>query len=452
VPPADPPDPAVAAWDDGYNNGLDALLARAFGVSDGYRELNGILDSIDANLYEELGLADSPMLVVIPGLREMIESKGLERKSLEALFTALPGNFELRAWVEKYVPDLLPKVSPEAFEVAKPAYDRDRLERRVRALRRDLSALGPQLQLSAADKQVARDLINRLAGLNSYKNIHDALHDLQMRVMTEFARVASDKISGDERSASVSLQLQEMELIIDRIKGQFEDDGAVPAAIQGRDDVLASIRRIMDLISTRDPAERSTAETAAGLLRSLLRVQMSFFDSRLVEASEQIPFSKFAQTIASLNQPNIPKPEPKADPILLENVSNGIEGVAYRLNNRQRAHRLWQRTEAEILSIEELLGGTGREIEVGIHWDNIKALLNEIMPLSADLNIAKLLATTNMDLALSPDPAVVRSPAFRDAFMGFGRLARVFYQRADVALVDDCTQLRRLQDPLQLLL
>jgi hypothetical protein len=271
-------------------------------------------------------------------------------------------------------------------------------------------------------------------------------------VAAELVRVASSTIPDEERAASVNLQLQEMELAMDRIRGQFDGPDATPAAIQGRDDVLAAIRRIKNLVGTMDFKQRSTAETAAGLLRALLRQQMSVFDSRLVEASEQIPFGKFAQAIANLQQPAIPKAGPTSDPILLKNVSNGIDAVAYRLNNRQRAHRLWQGTEAEILSIEELLGGTGREIEVNFHWENIERLLKEIATLSLDPNVGTLLTIPNVDLALSTDPQQVRSDAFRTAFASFVRLARVCYQRADVALLDDCSQLRRLQNPLQQLL
>lgn len=446
------PDLAIAAWDDGGNNGLTRILARAFGIDGGYLELNGVVQPVGIDLFVDLGGADKPMLLVVAGLRAEITARGKQRQALEAINRALPGNFELRAWIESHVADMLSLVPQTDFQAVRGEYEADRLQRRIGGIEKALTALAPSVNLTAADKQLARDIIDRLEELNGYKNIHDALHKLQMEVMGEFIRVEAEQIPALDRKQSIELQLDEMGLAGDRIRRQFMGINATPAAVQTRDSVLREITRITTLIGGLDAENRETAETAAGLVRALLRQQMSLFDSRLVETSEQIPFEKFAKIIVALPQPNLPRAMPGQDPILIGNLSSSFEDVAVRLSNRQKAHRLWQQAEATMLNIEELLRGAGREIEIRFHWENLEILINEIAQLAAEPDVARLLSMPNLDLALSGKPEEVRSEPFSRAFAGFVRFARVRFQRADNALLEDCAQLRKLHNPLQLLL
>lgn len=447
-----PPDPAAAAWNDGGNNGLDTILGRAFGIAGGYQEFNGVLEAVDINLYNDYGGDQLPMRVIVARLRAGVEAAGRQQAVLEAIYRALPGNFELRAWIETHVPVILPLVPQAEFESARLAYDAGRLQRRVGGIKRDLDMLAPGMSLTPQVRQLARDMIDRLDELNGYKSVHDALHQLQMSVMSEFARLSAETTSDAERQMSVALQLEEMKLARERIARQFPGTGARPAAVQSRDLVAEQIGRIVDRIAALDPAKRETAETAAGLLRAMLRPQMSLFDSRLVETSDQIPFEKFAQALAALEQPAVAAPEEGENPALLGNVSSSLEDIGERLFNRQKAHRLWQQAEATILNMEELLRGSGREDEIRFHWENLEILINQIAAVSADAEVARLLEIPNLRLALAGTADEVRSDPFRTAFNGFVRFARVRFQRADNALLEDCGQVRALHQPLQSLL
>ena len=457
---ASDPNLAIAAWDKGDENGLDALLARAFGIEAGYLELNGIVEAADYtsslqtgkfSLFEDLGLYDYPMKVVIPRLRVAIAAAGEQRAALEAIFRALRGNFELRAWARVQAPALLDLVSDAEFEAARPAYDMDRLDRRVRGIKRDLARLAPEVTLDDAGKELARDVILRLDDLNGYKSVHDALQALQMEVLSELLRLSSEQITPLERRLSIAEQQQKMKLAVDRIRSQFDDDAA-PAAQQSRDSVLQDITRIVALTAGMDTSLRDTAETVASLLRAMLRRQMSLFDSRLVETSEQIPFDRFAKKVAALPQPDIPRVQAKDDPTLLDNVSSSFEDVAHRLAVRQKTHRLWQQAEATILNIEELLRGAGREIEIRFHWENLEGLIKAITDISAEPDLTGFLASPDLQPVLSDQVEQVRSEPFRQAFGRFVRYARVLFQRADSALLEDCGRLKSLNNPLEKLL
>jgi hypothetical protein len=457
---ASAPDPALEAWDNGDRNGLDEILARAFGVAAGYLELNGIVEQANYtgtlqqkkfSLFQDLGLYDYPMKVVIPRLRAEITAVAEQRATLEAIFRTLRGNYQLRDWARSRVSDLLELVPEPDFEAARAEYETDRLDRRVRGIRDDLTRLAPMVTLDDSGKELARDVIVRLEDLNGYKSIHDALHTLQMEVMSELARLSGEQITPLERRQSIVVQLQEMKLAVDRIRRQF-GDVATPAAVQSRDSVVQEISRIAGLTGALDTTLRDTAETAAGLLRAMLRQQMSLFDSRLVETSEQIPFDRFARKIAALPQPDLARARDKDNPTLLDNVSSSFGDVAHRLANRQKTHRLWQQAEATILNIEELLRGAGREIEIRFHWENLEELIKRIAEMSAEPDLTGFLLSPDLRLAFSDKVEEVRSEPFRQAFGSFVRFARVLFQRADSALLEDCGRLKSLNNPLEKLL
>lgn len=456
--PGSGPDPAVAAWDGGGTNGLDAILGHAFGIAGGYQDFNRILSAIGFDMFQQLGLYDHPMLVVVSKVRTEIQALGqinartAQRVALEALYTDLVGNAELRAFVEAHVPDMLAAVSASDFEAARQAYESNRLEQRVRGISRDLTAIAAQVTLGAADKQLAREIVERLDELSGFKRIHDTLHQLQMAVMAEFLRLASDTIVPADRQLSVMLQIEELKLAIDRIRPQFTAPASSPAAVQARSYVLQQIGGIVTLIAGMDGQARATAETAAQVLRSLLRQQMSLFDSQLVNASEQIPFAKFAASFAQLAPLATVAVAQGENPVLIANVSSGFDAVALRLVTRQTVHRLWQQTEATILNVEELLGGTGREIEIRFHWQNVQGLIGDLAKQSVEPDVATLLAIPGLDLALSAKPEDIRADRFRSAFTAFSSFVRVRFQRADSALLEDCGVLRLLNNPLQALL
>jgi hypothetical protein len=431
---------------------LEVIASRAFGIEDGYQELNAILvKAIGLNLFEELGGSQKPMRLIVADLRVRLEADGTARGALDAAFLALPGCAELRGWVQANVPDLLPQISAEAFEKARPDYEQDRLRRRVGVIKGTLDRLSGRIALPAEGRPLARAIIERLEDLNDYKSIHDALHNLQMAVLGEFQRVASDAIDPGDRKEAIALQIDEMELARDRIRRQFDTPSAGPFALKERDRVLQDLGGIVNAVRAGDPEAQATADAAANLLRGVLRQQMSLFDSRLVEASEKIPFVQFAAILRSIPQPDM-SVATGAQPALLTNVGNSFDDLSARLLMRQTVHRLWQQVEATLLNVEELLRGTSGEIEIRFHWQNLRDLLLQIDAASNGREASALLGDARLAVAEAGNPQEVRSDAFRKGFGNMSRTARVRFQRADSALLEDCALLGGLAAPLRLLL
>ena len=432
---------------------LDEVTARAFGIKDGYLELNGIVSAaVGFDLFEELGLFDSPMDIVVARLRAELVARGQGEAALGALFEKLPGNAELREWVAAHCPAMLARVPVEWFEAQRSEYEANRMDRRVRVIEFQLRAIGGSVVLRGEQKALAQLVIQKLDELTDYKRIHDALHTLQMEVLGQLLRDAREDVPPAHRRDSMGVQIEQLRAAIDKIDSRFCDADEAAVSVGLRRAVVASLGQIVAVLTGNPPEAAETAEAAAGLLRALLRQQMSLFDSKLVEASHAIPFRQFAQLIRDLPQPAQVPTAVRGDPVLVRNVGNGFSDIETRLARRRTVHGLWQQVEATLLNIEELLRGAGRAIELHAHWRNLEALIGEITALSAEhglLELPRPEAPADDAAALA---RAVRSGPYLSRFGFFAGQARVRFQRADTALVNDCEKLKRLQRPLQALL
>jgi hypothetical protein len=447
-----PSDSAIAAWDGGGNNGLDPILVRAFGIAGGYQDYNRILNQIGFDIFQELGLFNSGMMTVVYKVRNEVTARAAQQAALEAVFIDLAGNGELRHWVQVQAPAILAKVPEEDHLRLRPAYEADRHERRVGGLKSDLVNLASLIVLRPEEKQTARNILIRLEELTGYKSVHDALHQLQMSVLVELLRVSGEAIAPVDRQFSIEFQMERTKVEIENINRQFAAPNMSADATNARDMASNLLSKLVNRVQTLDPQAAATAATAARLMRLELRPQMSLFDSLLVSASTQIPFVDFAQQIGN-KAIAAPKPAKLGDnPILVENIRSSIEAIAVRLTARQKVHRLWQQVDATIFNVEDLLAGTGSELECAFHWEKLQDLLGQIAANSFDSDVSRLLTIPGLELAESGNGADIRSDGFRSAFNAFSSHARLSFQRADMALLDDCGKLRQLNNPIQALM
>jgi len=120
------------ALDERALQALEVVVRRAFAIEGGYQELNGILEPVTGEgLYDFIGLSAAPMKTVVETLRARLVATGQGSQVLTELFTRMPGNVELREWVARYCPALLPRVTDAAFEAARTGYEKDRMDRRI---------------------------------------------------------------------------------------------------------------------------------------------------------------------------------------------------------------------------------------------------------------------------------------------------------------------------------
>ncbi|MDY6922955.1 MAG: hypothetical protein SWI22_03220 [Pseudomonadota bacterium] len=436
---------------------FDALVARAFGIDGGYLELNGIVSAQAAagyNMFEDLGLSGSPMKLVVPALRKALQARGeaIERSCLEALFVGLPGNFELRAWIGRHCPTMLARVPETTFEAARAAYEKDRMERRVRAMSISLTALGPGIHLLPEQKALGHRMLRKLDELNDYKAIHEALHGLQGKTLLQLEKLSGNQTLPMERRVILEVHAGELRLAAEQIAWRFAGPNAPAGAVESRALAASAIEGVVDLLEQSSQEARETPEAVAGVLRAVLRPQMALFASRIVATAEEVPFTEFAAMLAGLPQAaGAPPTGPRGDPILAANVGSSFRDLKARLDLRVTVHTLWQEVEATLLNVEELLRGSGREIELRYHWRNLSDRLERMIALNAEHDPLDLNDLGEADPASADFGALVRSESFRTRFDSFARLARLRFAAADNDLFRDCKALDQLQQPLHIL-
>ena len=431
---------------------LVAIVSRAFGIADGYRELNGAISGAAGfDMFDRIGMDGSPMRLIVAELAKAVEGDGTAPACLRTLFVAYPGNSELRGWVAANNPALLALVGDAAFEAARAGYEKDRQERRVRIIAANLTAIGPQIRLDAAQQAVSRRMIAQLEELNAYKSIHEILHGLQATVLAELDRIAGPNIEPDARRDSISSQLDELELARNQIVTLRDEYAALAQEPASCEIIVQKLDEVWNALKTSDQSLDRTARRAFMDLRAMLRVQMGQFDGLIVKTSKAIPFEELARILRELAAPDSGPAPLKAVADQLLATAEALDATSRRLAARREIHQLWQRMDAILHNVEELLWGSGRSLELEIHWEDIDELIVQLHAINPQDLIDVIAFAQPIEVAAGTGFAEM-SDGLKRAFMKFIRKVRGRFQIADAALLRDCKELKRLHAPLEKLL
>ena len=447
-----PPPPAAVPCTPESREELIALVSRSFGIENGYKELNGAITAAAGfDMFDRIGMADSPMRLVVAELAKAVEGEGKVGTCIEALFLAYPGNPELRGWVAAHDPALHAKVSDTAFEAARTDYETDRQVRRVGIIAANLTAVGPAIRLDPAQMAVSKDMVAKLDDLEAYKAVHDFLHGLQGTVLFELDRIASPTIIPDDRKDSISRQLDDLKLAAMAIRNLRDRSAALTREPEMCDTIQQSLLEVSATLNATDQGDALTARRGFIKLRAMLRAQMALFDGLMVKTSQAIPFTQLAQILRDLAEPKTGPQPPETKKSQLLTTAEALEDTSRRLALRRDIHQLWQRMDAILHTVEEVLWGSGRLEELVIHWEDVVALLDQ-------LNAKDTQELTDINgLALPINLAAVggfaaMSDTLKRDFNRFIAKVRGRFRIVDEALKQDCQELRRLHEPLGALL
>lgn len=434
------PDPVAA---------LRNIIARAFAISGGYLELNGLTSqSSGLDLYNDLGLDQMPMKIVVDRLFAELQVRGKLDDFARAAFTHLCGSGDLRAWVRDQHADWLPDISEADFEAARPGYESDRQVRRVGVISVALQSVSATaLSLDAGQRALAIRVVDELDALSGYKRVHDLLHDLQFRIVGELFRIADPPFPEDQRAASVSILADEMETArseIDQLTGEYD-------ALRAADcmPIVDAIVRVRTLLVGPDRLDPITLTEAQMTIRAMLRQQMPRFDGQMVEASRAIPFEPFAAMLRQLIPAGADVTVAGSTAERLTSAADAIGWLDRRLETRRLVHKLWQQIDVILMAIEEVLSGSGRGMELAVHWKNLRALFAQMAQTSNDLQETDLLDSARPIDTAAADRFSIVDIALRQDFATFTRRSRLRFRIADTALLKDCQELSKLRAPIE---
>ena len=428
---------------------LRNIIARAFAISGGYLELNALTNrSADLDLFHDLGLDQMPMTIVVDRLFAELQVRDKLDAFARGAFTDLSGSADLRAWVREEHSDWLPDVSDADFETARPAYENDRQVRRVGVIKAALQSVSPAaITLTPPQRALAIRVVDELDALSGYKRVHDLLHDLQFRIVGELFRIADPSFPVEQRAASVSIQADEMETArseIDQLTGEYDALGAADCA-----PIIAAIDRVRALLIGPDRLDPIILTEAQMTIRAMLRQQMPRFDGQMVDASRAIPFEPFAAMLRELIPAGDDITVPGSTAERLTSAADAIGWLDRRLETRRLVHKLWQQIDVILMAIEEVLAGSGRGMELTVHWRNLRVLFADMAQTSNDLQETDLLDSAQPIDAAAEGRFATVDDALRQNFATFTRRSRLRFRIADTALLKDCQELSKLRAPIE---
>ena len=431
---------------------LLAIVSRAFGIKDGYLELNNAIRlAAGFDMQVRIGMDGSPMQLVVAKLASEVESVGAGAACLDALFVKYPGSSELRGWVGTHQPGLLAKIDDATFDAARAGYEKDRQERRVGIIAANLTAISQKITLDEQQKEVSRRMIARLDDLEAFKAVHDLLHTLQGTLLVELDRNAGPAIPAEGRRYAVSDLIDRLAQAILDTYDLRDEFAALTAEPEGCEAIVTGLRVTLDTLSAGEWTDPLTPRKGFMKLRTMLRAQMTVFDGRLVGSSKEIPFAELSAIFRNLANPAQSPALPEARRDMLLSTAEALDATARRLDARREIHQLWQRMDGILHNVEQVLWGTAPNDILTSYWEDIGDTirgLSEIDPqqcagLIAEAQTIELIAATRF----TPMPETIN----RD-FNRFIAKARFLFLAADKALKRDCMELRRLHKPLETLL
>lgn len=431
---------------------LVAIISRAFGIADGYLELNGAITAAAGfDMFDRIGMEGSPMRLIVAKLATEAESEGAALACIKALFVAYPGSFELRGWIATYLPELLSLISVAAFEAARPVYEKDRQVRRVGIIADNLATMGPALQLDSAQLAVSQEMVGKLDDLEAFKSVHDFLHGLQGTVLFELERIASPTIIPDDRRDHISRQLDDLKraaMAIRTLRFKFARLTREPELC---DNIEENLQAVSGVLTAADQGEPLTPRRGFMKLRAMLRAQMVLSDGQMVRASQAIPFTELAQILRDLAEPEQGPSVPATRRDALLTTAEALDNTSRRLALRRDVHQLWQHMDAILHAIEEVLWGAGRLDDLLIHWEDVGKLISQLHDIDPMELVDVIGLAQPIDLAAADGFSAMSDGLKRD-FTRFIAKVRGRFRIADEALKQDCQDLRRLQKPLKVLL
>ncbi len=430
---------------------LQVILARAFGIEEGYKELNrAITTAAGFDLFYRLYQNPGPMRIVVDDVRREVEADGKVEAVLAAVFFHLKGNFELRRWAGENRSDLLTLVSDQEHEATRTAYEEDRQKRRIGVVTTKLGGFAGEIVLSAEQRRLPRQMLQQLDELGGYKSLHDILHKMQMQVLGELDRILVGPAAEPQALGLLIFQIQEMELARTRIMGLIANHGPF------RDPDWQCARLLPELDHAIEMLRANGADAARKQLRgrfelrSILRSYMPLLDDQLVRTASEIPFAGFARTLRDIAHPAVGGPGPELVKAL-DIAGEALIDIGRRLDWRRDVHQDWQLVDAKLWQLEEVLRGVGMSEELLFLWEDLIELRGRIEAINPGRWTSDLdQFSPAIEHAAAADFATI-DPPLRSAFSSYAHTARMEFLQTDWALLQDCEKLKALKTPLELL-
>jgi hypothetical protein len=395
-----------------------------------FRTWNALARMID----EELGVAlntvapeGQPMPDVVYAVIQWAQSTGRVPELLDRACAANPGNPELAALKVVFTTKGGEKVQP--------------VNHLLETLSQQLES--PRVRAKVFEfRNYFRTARNQIALLSAFKDLHDALHEIQHRLF-EVIEKAISSFAREPAQSTEDLQEYQSTLSDPYIKSVLAVVEAKQAAAEEASAVLQQLEQVSEKL--RLGVQQGAQQMLNAALKCLVRVltvRPPLIDRALHQASKMLPLHELADALGVVSQ-ELGRTGLEADK--LRRFADGIESLQ-RLDVGLRmlidAHFKWQDLDIELRRVEFSLERGTQELADG--WPELKERGEGLARVNLDGWGAEFL-----DLAAKVDRCLAAgTPDVIDRFKRWRRMAAKRFFEVDKALKNQCGLLQSICAPL----
>jgi len=404
------------------------------------------------------------------------EQYGYTKSFLSHTVAARPNNAELR--------ELIAKAFPQALEVAPET--RAQVETVVSALRNaqsELDAPGVKRAIASSTAKLEQ-IVTSLRLLETYKNLHDSLHNIQLTPFS-YLRLA---VRGMAESA---VNVQMLRMYHDQVRTAHTvasswverlQDGVLSREAEEHwiQNMQAAAEKYQEAI---DSGNVRMASLALNVIRRILETEPIRLNNLINVASKNLPLADLTATlreimdalgagqdrsdhsgeppsagVASANSPSL---------AAFENAHGSLQDLHALLRARVVEHDMWQEADNVLWSIERAFEMPAHDaiIEFSILWPEARASIASLADNAADAGWAEKIRryAESLDDGLlqveeqlgdedDGDDEVSFKDGLRQSFDAFRREARYKFFSVDHQLKEDCAALVQISEPLETIL
>ena len=333
-----------------------------------------------------------------------------------AIVSAFPEVLSSLPSVDQQVERLLGYLGDVKNAILQPEYLLDR-----RALRPKLEAVSRTIEM-----------------LSSYKNLHECLHGLQLRLIFRPPAGAGS----DPQSRLNDLQSCQTETKIANTKARAE-----AATLANFPDLQAAEltwivmleRLITEWQRALDNRDSEAASTYLIAAQRIVSVQLCELNKKIFETARQLPFADIIDALP-------PEMENRQNALYIA-FADAIHDLNPTVRARALEHKIWQDVDDELSLIDGLSPHVVTQ-ELVEHWLVLKSLVLWLANLDPDAEWSK--KARQHIVQIDDQFATERSDLdVKGLFEGIRRLIRFRYFEVDAALKSDCKSLGKVDGPLK---
>jgi hypothetical protein len=379
-------------------------------------------------------------------LVDKTERDGTTDKLVRALFQERKGDAELREFVKRVLPDAIALVPQQDYEAALVAVAQEGVSglerlRKKPKVARQLSTARVDLDHTSTD----------LGVLAAYKGLHDALHDLQLRLYPQILDELG-RIPDAAAAEALGFHAQDLSTVVARAEDAANTLPDAPL-VPPEKNWIANLNQVsLQLSAIAKKPDGATAANVAFSLGHLLRFQPGRLNLLLVQTARRIPWATLIQTLR-IAADNLPATDPERQPLV--DAGSALDALMKDVLTRVEEHELWQALENNFWQAEEALqrdDGSGAA-QVFALWPMLTEQLRAIREKAPGDWTGDLDRYANdfTNACQNPEKTCV-TPDARNALQHFVRSGRVRFFNVDRELKTRCQGIMQLSEPLRRLI